>query len=152
MSGDPVLIQGLAGAKGKPLGRRPRPLPDGFEIICRRCHSGERTARNAAAALCMSNSMFCRKHCAWERKNSVSNGRLLVDFKKTLWYNKRKMSKTGKKHEIWDFYVLHFSFFRCTELSAKSLHFETDTVRQGRKVWKMRTIAGNHSALPQFFF
>lgn len=44
-------------------------------------------------------------------KNSVSNGRHLVDFNKVLWYNKIQMSKTRKKHEIWDFYVLHFTLF-----------------------------------------
>ena len=64
-----------ARAKGKHLGRRAAPLPDGFEDICAQCHNGEMTIREAAEALEMSRTTFHRHFCAWEQKFSVPEGR-----------------------------------------------------------------------------
>jgi len=57
-----------AKAKGKHLGRKAMPLPDSFESICDKHLSGEITTREAASALCMSHSTFCRRFRAWEEK------------------------------------------------------------------------------------
>lgn len=64
----------VAKAKGKHLGRKAMPLPDSFESICGKHLSGEITTREAALALCMSHSTFCRRFHAWEKK-FVSEGR-----------------------------------------------------------------------------
>lgn len=63
-----------AKAKGKHLGRKAMPLPDSFESICDKHLNGEITTREAASALCMSHSTFCRRFHAWEEK-FVSEGR-----------------------------------------------------------------------------
>lgn len=65
-----------ARAKGKHLGRRADPLPDGFEAICAQCHDGDLSTREAAGALAMSHTTFYRHFRDWEQKNFVSNGRL----------------------------------------------------------------------------
>ena len=65
-----------ARAKGKHLGRRADPLPEGFEDICAQCYAGALTTREAAEALSMSHTTFYRHFCAWEQKSFVSNGRL----------------------------------------------------------------------------
>ncbi len=65
-----------ARAKGKHLGRKADPLPDGFEDICDRCRNGEMTIRAAAAALSMSRTTFHRRFLKWEQKISVPEGRL----------------------------------------------------------------------------
>ena len=49
-----------ARAKGKHLGRRADPLPDGFEAICAQCHDGDLSTREAAGALAMSHTTFYR--------------------------------------------------------------------------------------------
>lgn len=58
----------VAKAKGKHLGRKAKPLPDGFEGVCDKYLRGEITTREAASALCMSHSTFCRRFHAWEKK------------------------------------------------------------------------------------
>ena len=65
-----------AKAKGKHLGRKTAPLPDGFEEVCARCYGGEVTTREAAAALRMSHTTFYRHFLAWKQKFYVSEGRL----------------------------------------------------------------------------
>lgn len=64
-----------ARAKGKHLGRRADPLPEGFETICVQCHDGELSTREAAEALTMKHTTFYRHFRAWEQKKFVSNGR-----------------------------------------------------------------------------
>lgn len=64
-----------ARAKGKHLGRRAGPLPDGFETICALCHDGKKSTREAAESLAMSHTTFYRHFRDWEQKNFVSNGR-----------------------------------------------------------------------------
>ena len=64
-----------ARAKGKHLGRRANPLPDGFEAICAQCKDGKLSTREAAEALAMSRTTFYRHFCAWEQKFSVPEGR-----------------------------------------------------------------------------
>ena len=61
-----------AKAKGKQLGRKPIPLPDGFEEICLRCAGGELSTRVAAATLNMSHSTFYRNYRIWQKRNPVS--------------------------------------------------------------------------------
>ncbi len=60
--------EGIAAAKarGQQLGRKPLPLPEGFEELCGRCRSGEITMREAAEALQMSPSTF------WQRLACLS--------------------------------------------------------------------------------
>ena len=65
-----------AKAKGKHLGRKAAPLPDGFEEVCARCYGGEVTTREAAAALSMSHTTFYRHFLAWKQNFYVSEGRL----------------------------------------------------------------------------
>ena len=65
-----------ARAKGKHLGRRANPLPDGFETICAQCHDGAMTIREAAEALAMSHTTFYRHFCDWEHKLTVPEGRV----------------------------------------------------------------------------
>ena len=65
-----------AKAKGKHLGRLPRPLPDCFEETCGLCRCGVLTTREAAATLGMSHTTFYRHFLAWAQKISVSEGRL----------------------------------------------------------------------------
>lgn len=60
-----------ARAKGKHLGRRADPLPEGFETICVQCHDGELSTRGAAEALTMKHTTFYRHFRAWEQKNCV---------------------------------------------------------------------------------
>lgn len=52
--------EGIAAAKarGVRFGRPPSPLPDGFEEVCRRWHSGELSCAEAARRLCMPPSTF----------------------------------------------------------------------------------------------
>ena len=59
--------QGIAAARarGQKLGRKPLPLPEGFEELCVRCRSGEVTLREAAEALQMSPTTFRRRFVAW---------------------------------------------------------------------------------------
>ena len=52
-------------ARGQQLGRKPLPLPEGFEELCIRCRSGEVTLREAAEALQMSPTTFRRRFVAW---------------------------------------------------------------------------------------
>lgn len=59
----------VAKAKGKHLGRKAAPLPDGFEEVCARCHDGELSTRKAATALGMSHSTFYRNYLGWKHKN-----------------------------------------------------------------------------------
>ena len=54
-----------ARARGQQLGRKPLPLPEGFEELCIRCRSGEVTLREAAEALQMSPSTFRRRFVEW---------------------------------------------------------------------------------------
>ena len=54
-----------ASARGQQLGRKPLPLPEGFEELCIRCRSGEVTLREAAEALQMSPTTFRRRFVAW---------------------------------------------------------------------------------------
>lgn len=49
-----------AKARGVKMGRRPVVLPDGFEELCRECHSKKTTIRKAAEALGLSHSTFYR--------------------------------------------------------------------------------------------
>ncbi len=65
-----------AKAKGKHFGRKADPLPSGFDGRCAQCHEGILSTRDAAAALCMSHTTFYRHFLVWEKKISVSNGRL----------------------------------------------------------------------------
>lgn len=69
--------EGIAAAKarGKHLGRKPAPLPDGFVDICRLCQSRDVTTREAAAILNMSHTTFYRHYLGWKEKISVSDGR-----------------------------------------------------------------------------
>ena len=64
-----------AKAKGKHLGRKPTPIPEGFETICVQCHGGELTTREAAEVLSMSHTTFYRRFIVWEEKLSVSDSR-----------------------------------------------------------------------------
>lgn len=64
-----------ARAKGKHLGRKADPLPDGFEDICAQCHDGELSTRGAAEALAMSHTTFYRHFREWAQKFSVPEGR-----------------------------------------------------------------------------
>ena len=59
--------EGIAAARvrGQQLGRKPLPLPEGFEDLCVRCRSGEVTLREAAEALQMSPTTFRRRFVAW---------------------------------------------------------------------------------------
>lgn len=70
--------EGIAAAKskGKHLGRKPEPLPAGFECICARCYLGEISTRMTAIDLGMSRSTFYRHFCSWKSEKAVSNGRL----------------------------------------------------------------------------
>ena len=65
-----------AKAKGKHLGRKAAPLPDGFEAVCARCYGGEVTTREAATALSMSHTTFYRHFLVWKQNFYVSEGRL----------------------------------------------------------------------------
>lgn len=69
--------EGIAAAKskGKHLGRKPEPLPIGFECICARCYSGEISTRAAAIDLGMSHTTFYRHFCIWKSEKAGSNGR-----------------------------------------------------------------------------
>lgn len=60
-----------AKAKGKQLGRKPIPLPNEFDAVCKRCMKGEISTRMAAATLNMSHTTFYRKFTMWKDKNSV---------------------------------------------------------------------------------
>lgn len=71
-----------ARARGQKLGRKPLPLPEGFEDLCVRCHSGEVTMREAAEALQMSPSTFWRRFVTWAQ-NIDSESRLFGTSKKT---------------------------------------------------------------------
>ncbi len=66
-----------ARAKGKRLGRKPIPLPDGFENICFKCVSGELSTRVAAAILDMSHSTFYRNYRIWKNAKSLIKSRPL---------------------------------------------------------------------------
>ena len=59
--------EGIAAAKarGQQLGRKPLPLPEGFEELCVRCRSGEVTLREAAEALQLSPTTFRRRFGTW---------------------------------------------------------------------------------------
>ena len=59
--------EGIAAAmaRGQQLGRKPLPLPEGFEELCVRCRSGEVTLRDAAEALQMSPTTFRRRFGTW---------------------------------------------------------------------------------------
>lgn len=70
-----------ARARGKRLGRSPKPLPEGFDDVCARYQGGEISTRQAAAILSMSHSTFYRRFRDWEQK-TVSNGRLFDTSKK----------------------------------------------------------------------
>jgi len=61
-----------AKAKGKQFGRKPLPLPDGFESVCVRCAKGEMSTRAAATVLDMSHSRFYRNYQTWQKEKSVS--------------------------------------------------------------------------------
>ena len=71
-----------ARARGQKLGRKPLPLPEGFEDLCVRCRSGEVTMREAAEALQMSPSTFWRRFVTWAQ-NIDSESRLFGTSKKT---------------------------------------------------------------------
>ena len=71
-----------ARARGQKLGRKPLPLPEGFEELCVRCRSGEVTMREAAEALQMSPSTFWRRFVTWAQ-NIDSESRLFGTSKKT---------------------------------------------------------------------
>ncbi len=71
-----------ARARGQKLGRKPLPLPEGFEDFCVRCRSGEVTMREAAEALQMSPSTFWRRFVTWAQ-NIDSESRLFGTSKKT---------------------------------------------------------------------
>ena len=75
-----------AKAKGKRLGRKPIPLPAGFEDICMRCCRGELSTRQAAEALELSHTTFFRRFCNWK---SVLDSRLFdtARFYEELSYN-----------------------------------------------------------------
>ncbi len=55
-----------ARARGQQLGRRPAPLPDGFEDICKKCMLGEYSTRSAAKTLNMRHSTFYRYYKLWK--------------------------------------------------------------------------------------
>lgn len=61
-----------ARAKGKQLGRKPMPLPDGFKSVCIKCAQGEMSTRVAAAVLNMSHSRFYRNYRIWLKEETVS--------------------------------------------------------------------------------
>ena len=69
-----------AKAKGKHLGRRPAPLPCGFEDACIKCVRGTISTRKAADLLHMSHTTFYRKYRVWRASSIVSNGRLNGTF------------------------------------------------------------------------
>ena len=60
--------EGIAAARagGQQLGRRPAPLPDGFEDICKKCMLGEYSTRSAAKTLNMRHSTFYRYYKLWK--------------------------------------------------------------------------------------
>lgn len=64
-----------AKAKGKKFGRRPLPLPEGFERVCEQYLTGALSCRQAAAQLGMSRSTFCRKTAcfALDERNNPDN-------------------------------------------------------------------------------
>ncbi len=66
--------EGIAAAKarGKPLGRHPSPMPEGYEAVCRRCAAGALSTRNAAEALGVSHTTFYRNYKKFMGK-SVKN-------------------------------------------------------------------------------
>ena len=61
--------EGIAAAKarGIRLGRKPLPLPEHFDEVCRRYRTGALSSRNAAAVLGMSQASFLRR----EKENTV---------------------------------------------------------------------------------
>ncbi len=61
-----------AKAKGKHLGRKAAPLPDGFESVCARYYGGEVTTREVATALSMSHTTFYRHFLSWKQNFYVS--------------------------------------------------------------------------------
>ncbi|SFG64291.1 recombinase family protein, partial [Oribacterium sp. WCC10] len=63
-----------AKAKGKHLGRRASPLPDGFRTVCMKCFDGELSIREAATILNMSHATFYRHFVTWKKEYSVSDG------------------------------------------------------------------------------
>lgn len=75
-----------AKAKGKKLGRKPEPIPEGFEEVCEKCIDGEYSTRIAARELHMSHTTFYRNYKRWKdeefcqktakNKSIVPNGRL----------------------------------------------------------------------------
>ncbi|MBQ6240660.1 MAG: recombinase family protein [Firmicutes bacterium] len=56
-----------AKAKGKHLGRKASPLPDGFEKTCAQCIEGIISTREAAKALAMSHTTFYRHFQEWKK-------------------------------------------------------------------------------------
>ena len=64
-----------AKAKGKHMGRKPSPLPDGFEDVCAQCLGGKLSIRSAAATLNMRRTTFHRHFLDWEQKISDPEGR-----------------------------------------------------------------------------
>ena len=76
--------EGIAAARtrGQQLGRKPLPLPEGFEELCVRYRSGEVTMREAAETLQMSPTTFWRRFVAWAQ-NIDSESRLFGTSKKT---------------------------------------------------------------------
>ncbi len=65
--------EGIAAAKarGQQLGRRPAPLPEGFEETCIRCEAGEISTREAAKVLGMSHTNFYRHFKKWADNKSI---------------------------------------------------------------------------------
>ena len=68
--------EGIAAAKarGVKFGPRCRPLPDGFDTVCRKCVSGELSVRKEAKLLGMSHATFYRRY-----RGKIGNNDSFID-------------------------------------------------------------------------
>ncbi len=64
----------VAKAKGRKMGRKPKPLPLNFEKMCKECAMGQISTREAAKTLGMSHTTFFRRYKE-NGKNCVSDTR-----------------------------------------------------------------------------
>ena len=67
--------EGIAAARmrGQRFGRKPVPVPDGFEDVCRECLKKRLPTRKGAEKLGLSHSTFCRRYNEWKERQSLEN-------------------------------------------------------------------------------